>query len=45
MVVKHKKGKLSDLAGVWKISDEEAEEIKAAIRAAWKCVPADSKEG
>ena len=34
---RHKKGvKISDLAGSWKISDEEAEEIKASIDAAWK---------
>jgi hypothetical protein len=40
-VVKHKKGtKISDLAGTWKISDKEAEEIKASIKkAAWRKNP------
>jgi len=32
-----KKGtKISDLAGSWKISDKETEEIKSAIDEAWK---------
>jgi hypothetical protein len=36
-VVKRKRGvKISDLAGLWKMSDKEAEEIKASIDEAWK---------
>jgi hypothetical protein len=39
-VVEGKKGvKISDLAGSWKMSDREAEEIKASIDAAWKKYP------
>jgi predicted CopG family antitoxin len=34
---RRKKGaKISDLAGSWKMSDKDAEEIKASINAAWK---------
>ena len=34
---KRKKGtKISDLAGSWKMSDEEAEEIKESIEMAWE---------
>lgn len=34
---RRKKGvKISDLAGSWKISDNEAEAIKASIETAWK---------
>lgn len=34
---RRKKGtKISDLAGSWKISDKETEEIKSAIDEAWK---------
>jgi len=34
---RRKKGvKISDLAGSWKISDKEAEEIKTSIDAAWE---------
>ena len=34
---RRKKGtKISDLAGSWKMSDREAEEIKATIDKAWK---------
>lgn len=34
---RRKKGtKISDLAGSWKISDKEAEEIKSAMDEAWK---------
>jgi hypothetical protein len=34
---RRKKGvKISDLAGSWKISDQEADEIKGSIDAAWK---------
>jgi hypothetical protein len=36
-MVKCKRGtKISDLAGSLKISEQEAEEIKASIKAAWK---------
>jgi hypothetical protein len=36
-VVEGKKGvKISDLAGFWKMSDKEAEEIEASIDVAWK---------
>ena len=34
---RRKKGvKISDLAGSWKMSDKEAEEIKFSIEATWK---------
>jgi predicted CopG family antitoxin len=34
---RRKKGtKISDLAGSWKMSDEEAQEIKTSIDEAWK---------
>jgi predicted CopG family antitoxin len=34
---KRKKGaKISDLAGSWKLSDKEADEIKASIETAWE---------
>lgn len=34
---RRKKGvKISDLAGSWKMSDKEAEEIKASIDSAWE---------
>jgi hypothetical protein len=37
LIRKRKKGtKISDLAGTWNITDEEAEKIETAINQAWE---------
>ena len=37
LIKQSKKGKkISDLAGLWKMNDQEAEEIQASIDQAWK---------
>jgi len=39
-VVKGKRGvKISDLAGSWKMSDKESEELMASIKSAWNSCP------